>query len=62
MPIYEFHCQEHGRFEKFEKKYTKTAICPECQKRCEKVFSSVNANFSPWAESLKKEIDWATRP
>lgn len=42
MPLYEFHCDTHGRFEKLCKLSAKKSACPTCKIRCSKVVSKSN--------------------
>lgn len=41
MPIYEFLCQVHGRFEEFRPmaQCGKPAVCPDCARRARRLFS-----------------------
>lgn len=37
MPIYDYHCKEHGSFEKMKKiSERSSANCPKCDTECEK--------------------------
>jgi len=42
MPIFEYECPKHGRFEKLQKEFTEGSICPECGRLSPKVMSRVS--------------------
>lgn len=50
MPLYEFSCPEHGRFDEFQDMHEMhRAVCPKCGKRADRVFSpaAVTVDFRP---------------
>ncbi len=52
MPLYEYGCPTHGRFEKLRpmSEYDRPSICPECGKESSRVVSS---SYSRMAEPFK---------
>lgn len=55
MPVYEYECKEHGRFERFWQVIPKgseatTCICPQCADVCTMVFSIAQHRVAAWFE------------
>ena len=56
MPLYEYECPEHGKFEKLKRlpdDYMET--CPKCGKLCRKLMSVFSSRID-WNSVLKKMI------
>jgi len=47
MPIFEFECPKHGKFELITLPKYDTMMCPQCGEECEKVEFSVPAKRNP---------------
>lgn len=47
MPIFEFECSKHGKFERIIPAKYDTQLCPECGEECEKIDFSVPAKRNP---------------
>lgn len=46
MPIYEYECPQHGKFEKLKRLPTDAMEpCPKCGKLCKKLMSVCSASF-----------------
>jgi len=60
MPIYEYTCRECRKItEVFS--YDEIPVC-ECGKQMERIMSVVNSNFSAWSDTIKREMQWASKP
>ena len=47
MPLYEFSCFEHGRFDRFQPMFSEhTSMCPECGAEARRVFSMPNVRVA----------------
>ena len=59
MPIYEYSCPEHGRFEELRPVEARTipALCPECDKISERVMS-----VSKWVMGWKHLANVKSEP
>jgi putative FmdB family regulatory protein len=57
MPLYEFYCYDHGRFEKRAKLGTKKSGCPKCKKRCSKVLSKFSFTMGSKTYNVPKSVD-----
>ena len=47
MPIFEFECPVHGKFERITLEKYDTQLCPQCGEECEKVDWSIPARRNP---------------
>lgn len=59
MPLYEFHCKEHGRFELFCRMGVDSEICPDCGESCAKVMSLASISTVSKKYNVPKSVDKA---
>lgn len=57
MPIYEYECSEHGRFEKLQRGFDPDGACPECGQEAFRLVS--NISLKPKSFRGTRQRDWA---
>lgn len=59
MPLYEFHCKEHGRFELPCRMGVSEEACPHCGSTCAKVMSLISVSTTSKKYNVPKAVDKA---
>ncbi len=47
MPIYEYECTKHGRFEVLHR-FGSNGACPDCGEKAQRVMSTYSFTFAPY--------------
>jgi putative FmdB family regulatory protein len=62
MPLYEYNCPEHGKFEAHRPmRVRETANCPKCGQLCDKVMSTCNWSFGWRISDRSMNEKWTPR-